>query len=104
MCKIFLIISFITLSFKGFCDTLDFYHVYLNDSLIGQFNLNSDRISFELKTSEITETDSITVKYGTDTHCLKCTYILSVLIEVKEKTPEARTNKPFGKLSISVKN
>jgi len=103
MGKIFLITSFVTLSFIGFCDTLDFYNVYLNDSLLGQFNLNSDKPSFEFNTSEIKKTDSITVKYGTDTPGVNCTYILSVLIEVKEKTPEARTNKPSEKLSIPAK-
>ena len=103
MSKILLTFSFICISFIGFCDTLDFYHVYLNDSLIGQFNLNSDKASFEFNTSKIKDTDSVIVRHVSDSPCVNCTYVLSVLIEVKEKTPEAKTNKPFGKLSIPSK-
>lgn len=102
--KILIFISFMTISIFGYCDTLDYYHVYLNDSLIGQYNSLSEKTSIVLKSSELHDTDVITVRYGTDHPCVECVYVLSVLIEVKEKTPEEETTENYGKLSIPLKD
>ena len=104
MKKILILLSFMTTSLFGYCDTIDYYHVYLNDSLIGQYNSLSEKPSIVLKKSELNDDDVITVRYGTDHPCVECVYVLSVLIEVKEKIPEAETTENFGKLSILIKD
>ncbi len=104
MKKILILQSFMTASLFGYCDTIDYYHVYLNDSLIGQYNSLSETPSIILKKSELNDDDVITVRYGTDHPCIECVYVLSVFIEVKEKTPEAETKENFGKLSILIKD
>ncbi|UTW67072.1 hypothetical protein KFE94_02870 [bacterium SCSIO 12643] len=104
MNKILILISFMTISVFGYCDTLDYYHVYLNDSLIEQYNSLSEKPSIELKSSELNDNDVITVRYGTDHPCFECVYVLNVLIEVKEKTPEVETTENYGKLSIPIKD
>lgn len=104
MKKILILLSFMTTSLFGYCDTIDYYHVYLNDSLIGQYNSLSEKPSIVLKKSELNDDDVITVRYGTDHPCVECLYVLSVFIEVKEKTPEAETTENFGKLSILIKD
>lgn len=93
-----------TITLFGYCGTLDYYHLYLNDSLIGQYNSLSEKPSITLKSSELKDDDIITVRYGTDHPCVDCVYVLSVLIEVKEKAPEAETIENFGKLSIQIKD
>ena len=105
MKKTLILLSFITVSLFGHCDTLDYYHVYLNDSLIGKYNFSlSDKPLIVLKKSELNDDDVITVKYGTEHLCVECVYVLSVLIEVKEKAPEAQTTESFGKLSILIED
>ena len=104
MKKILILLSFMTITLFGYCDTLDYYHLYLNDSLIGQYNSLSEKPSITLKSSELKDDDIITVRYGTDHPCVDCVYVLSVLIEVKEKAPEAETIENFGKLSIQIKD
>lgn len=104
MNKLLVFTSFIVISIYGYCDTLDYYNIFLNDSLIGQFNSFSENPTIELKSTELKDTDVITVRYGSDFHCIDCTYVLSVLIEVKEKTPEAVTSDHYGKLSIPLKD
>lgn len=89
-------------SFQAKCDTLDFYHVYLNDSLIAKFNFFSESKSIALKAAELKETDVLTVRYFTDAPSPHSVYILSVLLEVMESTPEARANSNFGKMSIPI--
>jgi|SRR5690554_788367 len=103
MKQLIIIFSFLLISLNGYCDTLDYWNVYINDSLIGQFDTNSQKPTIDLKQSNINKNDLITVKYGTDNPCSDCIYVLSVLIEVKEKTPEVETAQEFGKLSIKVK-
>lgn len=97
---IFLIIIFASFSAK--CDTLDFYHVYLNDSLLAKFNSFSEPKSISLKISEVKETDVITVRHFTDAPSPDNVYKLFVLLEVMEKTPKAETQSNFGKMSISI--
>jgi hypothetical protein len=104
MKKLMFYLLFISVPISGYCDTLDFYHVYLNDSLLGQYNSISDKPSIILKQKELKESDILTVQYGTDNPCVECVYILSVLIEVKEKTPEVETTEDFGELSIPIRD
>ncbi len=100
--KIIFLLSFLS-SLNGHCDTLDYYHIYLNDSLIGQFNSVAKNPSIYIKLSELKKNDIITVRYVTDNPCTDCIYVLSVFLEVMEKTPEAESTEISGAMSIPIK-
>ena len=97
-----ILFSFLFISLNGFCDTLDYWHVYINDSLIGEFNSNSKQPTIDLKQANINKNDVITVRYASDNPCVDCIYVLDVLIEVKEQTPQVETDQNFGKLSLRI--
>lgn len=102
MKQLLIIFSFLLISLSGFCDTLDYWHVYLNDELIAQFNSVSQDLTVNLKKSDLKSTDTITVRYGSDHPCVDCIYGLEVFVEIMEKLPEAQTTEHFGKMSISL--
>lgn len=104
MNKILTTLAFIAITFLAYCDTLDYYHVYLNDSLIGQYNSFSTQPSITLKESELTDADVITVRYGTDHPCFDCVHVLTAFAEIKAQIPSATTDENFGKLSIPMKD
>ena len=58
----------------GYCDTLDYWTVYLNDSIIGQYNTTSTENCIEVNRNSINVTDTIYIKYGNDHTCNKCEY------------------------------
>ena len=98
---LFFLVFFVSYSAK--CDTLDFWSVYLNDELIGQFYEMSNEKKIQLKLYDLKESDQITVRYGSDHPCVDCIYQLSVMAEVKRHFPEAETSKQSGNLTISLK-
>ena len=104
MKRIMIIFTFLLLSFTGFCDTIDYWHVYINDKLIAALNDYSEAFNITLKISELKNSDTITVRYGNDTPCYDCIFSLIAFVEIKEKTPTAETNEQFGKLAISIKD
>ena len=103
MKKLLLFFGFLLLSSNAFCDTLDYWHVYVNHKLIAQFNGMSKNLAITIKKSEIKSTDSITVRYGTDHPCSDCYYTLIVSADFMRKEPEAVTKENFGKLAIPLK-
>ena len=103
MRKLVLLFGFLMFSLSGFCDTLDYWHVYVNHKLIAKFNENSKDLTITIKKSEIKKNDSITVRYGTDHSCSDCYYALVVIADFKRKAPEAETKGNFGKLTIALK-
>lgn len=103
MNKLFLLLVFLMISLSGFCDTLDYWHVYVNHKLIAKFNEGSQDLIIKIKKSKIKSTDSIIVRYGTDHPCSDCHYALVVSADFKRKEPEAITKGNFGKLTIALK-
>lgn len=102
---LFLIILFASFSAK--CDTLGFYHVYWNDSVIAKFNSFSEPKKISLKLSEIKETDVISVSYGSDMMRINCTAALAVMIEVEEDIAELTEESGscnFKKISIPLRD
>lgn len=97
------LLLFLLTSMTAFCDTLDFWHVYINNKLVAQFNETTKDLSVLIKKTEINENDTLTVRYGSDHPCADCIYGLIVLAEIKRKSPEATTKEHFGKLSIPIK-
>ena len=100
MKQLIIILTLLFTSLNGYCDTLDYWHVYVNDSLVAEFNSTSNDLTINLKRTELKISDTITVRHGTDHPCSNCHYGLNVLVEIKEKTPKVEVTENFGKLSI----
>jgi hypothetical protein len=104
MKQLAILFYFLIISLNGFCDTLDYWHVYINDKLVAEFNENSKDLTIEIKKTELKVNDIITVRYGTDHPCVACFYGLTVIADFKRKAPEVETKEHFGKLSIPFKD
>ncbi|MEZ4805187.1 MAG: hypothetical protein R2852_06825 [Bacteroidia bacterium] len=100
--NISLILFFLAIS-SLHADSIDYWHVYINDSVVAKYNANSTDLNLTLKKSEIKSNDTITVRYGKDTPCSDCYYVLTLFLEIMEKSPTAVTSEPFGNLSIPMK-
>ncbi|MBK7109536.1 MAG: hypothetical protein IPH61_10530 [Bacteroidetes bacterium] len=98
------LILFLIISSNGFCDTLDYWHVYINDKVVAKFNENSKDLTINIKKTELKVNDIITVRYGNDHPCINCFYGLTVIGDFKRKEPGAETKEHFGKLSIQFKD
>ena len=88
----------------GFCDTLDYWHVYYNDSVIAKFNSVSQDLEIEIDKSKIKDGDIISVRHGDDTPCVDCKFVLFVRDEKKRKLRITETDEFWGKLSFDVKD
>ena len=100
-----IIIIILTLSFKGFStelDTLDYWHVYKNDKVIAKFNSVSKDLNIKIKKSDIKETDTISIRYGKDTRCSNCKYILFVRDEKNRKLRITESDEFWSKLSFGL--
>ncbi|MFT4666353.1 MAG: hypothetical protein ACI8YQ_001768 [Polaribacter sp.] len=100
-----IIILLLTLSFKGFStelDTLDYWHVYYNDKVIAKFNSVSKDLNVKIDRSEIKESDTISIRYGKDTRCPNCKYILFVRDEKKRKLRITESDQFWSKLSFGL--
>ncbi|HBK71957.1 MAG TPA: hypothetical protein DDZ39_09935 [Flavobacteriaceae bacterium] len=100
-----IIILILTLSFKGFStelDTLDYWHVYKNDKVIAKFNSVSKDLNIKIKKSDIKETDTISIRYGKDTRCSNCKYILFVRDEKNRKLRITESDEFWSKLSFGL--
>lgn len=104
MKHLIILFVFLIISLNGFCDTIDYWHVYMNDKLIAKFNANSKDLNVNIKKMELKNSDVITVRYGSDNSCIDCSYGLIILVEIKRKLPEVQSKERFGKLSIPIKD
>lgn len=104
MKQLTILFFFLIISLNGFCDTLDYWHVYINDKLVAEFNENSKDLTINIKKTELKSNDIITVRYGSDHPCVDCIHGLNVIADFKRKAPEVETKEHFGKLSILFKD
>ncbi len=102
MKKNLITILILTISHYVFCDTLDYWHVYYNDSTIAQYNSNVSDTKIEIEKSRLKENDLLTIRYGDDTPCNNCKFYLFVQNEEKKKFRIVETNELWGKLSINL--
>lgn len=101
--KFLFVFSFLLLlSIAGSCDTIDYWHVYLNDSLIMKFTDNMGDRTITLNREQIESKDSIVVRYMRDTPSTKCESTIEVFIEIMQLLPAAHSEESFGKLAISL--
>lgn len=92
-----------SLSFAGFADTLDYWSVYLNDSLIGHYNTLSTDNEMTLSISVINEIDTINIIYGNDHPCSKCEYYYAAReMKNRVKVQALRKKKILTKVSFSL--
>lgn len=104
MKQIATILTFLLISLNGLCDTIDYWYVYINDSLVAKFDENSKDLTFKLKADNIKKDDKITIRYFKDTHCINCIYGLFVRDQQNRKLRETTTKEHFGKLTLSLKD
>lgn len=104
MNRIILTIGFWVLPLIGWCDSLDYWTIYYNDSAIAHFHSGSQDLVIELDRARIKSGDILTVRYRSDTPGEKGKYELFVRDEKKRKLGITETNEAFGKLSFAVKS
>tara|TARA_B110000211_G_C13983753_1_gene510698 strand:- start:718 stop:1146 length:429 start_codon:yes stop_codon:yes gene_type:complete len=102
MKKLLSIICFVLFSLKGYCDTLDYYHIFINDSIIGQYNSRSAVDTIIIQSEKFKKSDRLIIRYAKDHPCVKCIYGIKVFCEIKEELPQSETKENFAKLSISL--
>ena len=103
MKKLLLIIILVISWQKGFSDTTNFYHVFVNDSIVAKFNEYSTNTTVNLSKIKLKENDTLTVKHFMDAPKFLL-FGISINAEgLKEKKLEATTKKNFGKMSIPFK-
>lgn len=99
---LFFALSFASLG--GYGDTLDYWHVYINDSVVLRFNAVSDDLTLHLNSIQFTEVDEISIRKFGDTHCHDCKFVLFVRDEKKRKLRITQGTKFGGKLSFLLKD
>lgn len=93
MKKCFFLVAFLfAFSFSGYCDTIDYWHVYYNDNVIARFNANSNDLLISLNIADIKPADMISVLHRDDTPCMDCECTLFVRDErnIKLKITEGK--------------
>jgi hypothetical protein len=97
-----LLLILFAMLFQANADTIDYYHVYYNNIIIKENPRDTTPISF--KKTEIKETDSLSVRYWTDTPCASCKFYLVV---IDEKNIYVKVTSALGQgtpLSISMQD
>jgi len=78
MTKIFLFFFLSFLPFFGNADTLDYWSVYQNDSLIAQYNSSYSEKEISISRKNSSERDTLFIVYGNDHPCTKCEYYYAI--------------------------
>jgi hypothetical protein len=104
MNKILITLGLLILPLIGFCDTIDYWHIYYNNIVLAKFNSVSQDLKIEIDRSRIKDEDTLTVRHGDDTPCIDCKSVLFVGDEKKQKLKIAETNEFWGKLSLGLKD
>lgn len=81
--------------------SLDYWQVYLNKEKIQEFNKAGNQNIISLKLSSLKATDSLHIKYFTDTKCKRCTYHLQVATENSFSAFEGPSYEKIISLSIN---
>ncbi len=105
MKSITIILFILLVGFSGFgqSDTLDYWSVYLNDSLVGNYNTQSTDNELSLNEKIINENDTISIIYGNDHPCTRCEYYYAVReMTNRVKLQAVRKKKILNKVSFSL--
>lgn len=86
MKRCMLLVAFIAFNcFISKADTIDFWHVYYNDSLIQKFNIHNDSEVIVIKVKMVQSVDSIRINYFRDAPCTDCHLNLMVRTDKNNK-------------------
>ena len=102
MLKAVLLFAVLFFSRIGFCDTITYWHVFLNDSLIAEFNESSQDLEIRLKKSDLNSFDTLRVKLKTCALCSDCLFTLELFLEIKEKTSSDSSRETDFPLKIAI--
>ena len=78
MKKQLLFILALCCSFTAFSDTIDHVKVYLNETLVKEFNIQNQYVTAEIPGNQIKETDVITIEYISDSDDGKNVYVYNL--------------------------
>lgn len=73
-------------------DTIDYWHVSYNDSVIARYNEFSKDLVLRLSVDQIRETDSLRIHMGSCVDCPMCTYDLHVVSSLHRMIASQRLN------------
>ena len=103
--KRYLLLFGLSLAFlTSYGDTIDFWHVYINDSVVVRYNAVSDDLTIHLKSTSIADDDEISIRHWDDTPCLECKQVLFVRDEKHRKLRITETDEFGGKMTFSLKD
>lgn len=88
----------------GWCDTLDYWHIYHNEKVIAKFNALSDDLKLEIGSEDVNEEAKISIRHFDDTPCINCLSVLFVRDEKKRKLRIVETDETWGVLSLELKD
>ena len=91
MKKQLLFILALCCSLTAFSDTIDHVIVYLNKTLVKEFNIQNQYVTVEIPGNQIKETDVITIEYISDSDDGKNVYVYN-LFNWKNQQLYGRTN------------
>ena len=99
----FLVILFVSgFTLIGYCDTIDNWQVYYNDSIIAKYNSNSQDLTIKIDQSSIRDLDSISIQYGDDTPCHTCIEFFYARDEKQVLLIRTQNETSKGKLSLRI--
>ncbi len=106
--KIYFLTSILIFSTgNGFCDTIDYYHVYYNNLKIKEFNQHhlKNPPTIEIDIDSLKNADKIIVKYWNDTPCSNCKFFIRVKDNDTKKIISENSNiGQFKPLTIKLKD
>lgn len=109
--KLFFLFAILFTTSASKADTIDFWHIYINDSIFQKSHQGNEGMVITLKRQSIATTDILSVRHYDDTPCINCTVALGIRdvtglevkhIDGKERDKLAITFKEL--LEISEKN
>lgn len=81
-------------------DTIDYWHVFYNNALVGDFNQMSSSKTIILNEQHIKTGDSIMVEYFRDTSCFDCSTFLMVEDKAKRSVLRKKGRGTFTSFSV----
>lgn len=99
--RLLILIGFSVLSQTAIGDTIDYWHVYYNDSVIGKYHQGTQP-SITIDRNAIKKGDTLTIRYSDDTPCSECTYYLMAKDERGRRLLTTTTKRHWGKLSFQL--
>ncbi len=102
MKNLILAIALIATPLLSFADTVDYWHVSINDQVIARFNSATKNPALTLKKSDYKEGDKISIRYGDDTPCSKCMFSIMIMNDKDRRLRANKTTEFWGPISFDL--